>query len=227
MLCSHRPSRPLSFPAIRAALPRLSSPFSTNVALIGASVYRSKQVRAGYALVLDEKPKFVSASNHLGWHAAYEAALREPSKNKLFSCVEEAESAMLIRLESLYSTRRNQNERNAIGKALRNLQMIKEQILDFRAGGPGESSRLLASQFAGLKSAESDQSYTPEADQGSLRSALAAFFDAQLAPPAYCDNCGSRLTTFDWELRFEASKIFWTISVAHCLMCHSETPHLS
>lgn len=66
------------------------------------------------------------------WRSEYAAALAEKDRPTLFKRVEIAEAALFNRQEALMQSSDGHNERREIASALKNLQRVKRDVLNFR-----------------------------------------------------------------------------------------------
>ncbi len=71
------------------------------------------------------------------WQLPYLAAVSEDSQERLRERVDDAEGAILVRLEELSRTAGLEMERHAIKEALDTLHIIKRNKLDFPHPGQG------------------------------------------------------------------------------------------
>jgi hypothetical protein len=72
------------------------------------------------------------SSRHVSWRNAYEAALEETDAERLFKLVEIAEATALTRRVELEGSQNHHSERQAIEKAVAELQVVKRERLKFR-----------------------------------------------------------------------------------------------
>jgi hypothetical protein len=68
------------------------------------------------------------------WQQAYDAVLGDVDTNTLFKLVEVAQAAILTRRAELEGSSNHHSERQAIEKALANLQVVKKERLKFLSG---------------------------------------------------------------------------------------------